>query len=201
MHSMCRRLAFTVMALLFSTSACAGLIGATAQGVLRFADSAQSNWFDPALGQVPADASALQPRARISDIDDPYVEFTYRDTEHEIQLDLDDRSIRLSQTPANAPTLPSAWEIIVSIVSGHSERIVGFDIIGSEFEDTLRVVLEDNELRFVFDGNLILESPGASVNVALHTAPMPLGLPSSLSLIGLAVGVLGATTFRRKLLH
>lgn len=166
---------------------------------MRFADSAGDNWFDPALGQVPTHASALQPLARVSDLDDTHVEFAYLDSANGILVDLDDGTLSVTQFPVDGPTLPGAWQIALRVVSpsASGERIVGFSMLDNAFADTLRVVLEGNVMRFEFDGNMILEVPGASMSLVLHTGFVALAAPSSLPMAALVCALAGGLGWRR----
>ena len=190
-----------VLALTGFMSANAVLIGDEIYGELRFGGHGDTNFLDTANGFVPAlsGSSGIQPLAIVTedDVANGYAEFEYLDSANGFHIDVDANTISVHEFVV-APGPLNFWELLISDLdwTDAAGRIVGYEVLTSNFGDSLTIETGSDFVGFSFDGSISNDGDGLIVEIVLdvdHGVDVPEGGDTVLllSLTILSMGGLG----------
>ena len=183
--------AFVLSLLVLGAAPVAGwaqMTGDSVTGGLYFTGN-PTNYFDTANGHVPGLSSGIQPLATVADPDGSYVEFMFVDVFSDIDVDVDDSTITVSQR-LNGPTgvSPFPWVININDIDA---RVTGYSILSSNIPG-LVINTTDSSVTFSFPGAELQGDITATVEIIMEPPqpveplqPVPTLSPLGIVLLGL----------------
>ena len=194
-----------VLALTGFTSANATLIGDEIHGDLQFGSFGPTNFLDAANGFVPATSSGIQPFAIVTedDVANGYAEFEYLDFNNGFHIDVDANTISVHEFSV-IPGPLNSWQLLLSDLdwTDAAGRIVGHEVLNSNFGDSLTIETGDDFVGFRFDGSIPNGGDGLLVEIALdveHRVGVPEGGDTVLLLSLTILGLGGVSKFRKRI--